>query len=264
MTIEATADNGSVQDVSSGITVYGGLKLGRYITRFTDMSVPVSGLQMQVNRTYDSTDMSNGDFGVGWRVGLANFRVSSNRLLGGGGWTMYNKSCTLGLCFTAYRNTGRRFVTVVFPDQHTEIFDFVPGGGSNLFWECSPVFVARAELGTTSTLVPLDETTCSYTGDGNLYGSAGVYNPHRFQLTTRSGDVLVLDTALGLVSMTDRNANRLTVDSAGVHSSTGPSIAFTRDASGRIATMTGPAGQRRLYRTRARTTSTPLRTLSAK
>lgn len=247
LTVEATADDGAVQQVSSGVSVYGALKLGRYTTSFRDMAVPVSGFAMQVLRTYDSTDMSSGDFGIGWRVDVSNFSTSSNRILGAGGWTMYDTSCALGLCLTAYRNSAPRFVSVRFPDGHVEVFDLTPDGGTNIFWSCTPKFTARGSLGTTSTLVALDDTGCSYTGDGNLYGSSGVYNPQLFQLTTHGGQVFVLDAKHGLVSETDRNGNKLSVDSTGVHASSGPSISFTRDGSGRITAITGPSGQKVSY-----------------
>jgi RHS repeat-associated protein len=242
LTVEATADNGATQDVNSGVSVIGGLKLGRYSTTFRDMSVPVTGVQLEVQRTYDSIDTAtSGDFGFGWRVSVSNFRESSNRTLGAGGWTQYNQSCTLGLCFTAFKNAAPRFVTVVYPNGHSEIFDFTPGGGTNIFWGCTPVFTARASVGTTSTLVPIDDTGCSYSGDGNIYGSNGVYNPQRFQLTTRDGRIIVLDHTAGLISMTDRNGDTLSVDTNGVHASNGQGILFTRDGSGRITKVTGPA-----------------------
>ena len=247
LTVEATASNGATQDVVSGVAVYGALKIGRYTTSFTDLSVPVDGFEMALRRVYDSTDKSTGDFGVGWRLDLSNFAVSSNRELGAGGWTMYDTSCALGLCTTAYKNSAPRFVTVRFPDGHVEVFDLTPDGGTNVFWTCKPKFAPRAALGTTSTLVPLDDTACSYTGDGNLYGSHGLYNPQLFQLTTRAGQVLVLDAKLGLVSMTDRNANTLSVDATGVHSSNGESLTFTRDGSGRITAVTGPTGEKLGY-----------------
>ncbi|HEV2218112.1 MAG TPA: RHS repeat-associated core domain-containing protein [Candidatus Dormibacteraeota bacterium] len=243
LTVEATADDGAIQDVVSGVSVIGGLKLGRYTTSFQDLAVPVDGFTMQVQRSYDSTDASSGDFGVGWRLSVANFRVSSNHTLGAGGWTQFNSSCVFGLCFTAFKNSAPRLVTVVFPNGHSEVFDFSPTGGTNLFWECHPQFTARGALGTTSTLVPLDDTACTYQGDGNLYGSNGAYNPQRFLLTTRSGMRLVLDQKLGLISMTDRNGNSLTIDGSGIHSSSGPSIVFARDSSGRITQIIGPAGQ---------------------
>jgi YD repeat-containing protein len=248
ITITANASGGGVQTSQSTITVLGGLKIGRYTTTFQDMSVPVTGVQMEVQRSYDSIDTAtSGDFGFGWRVSVSNFRVATNRTLGAGGWTQYNSSCVLGLCFTAFKNPSARFVTVVFPDGHTEIFDFVPTGGTNIFFGCTPVFTARASVGTTSTLIALDDTSCSYTADGNLYGANGFYNPQRFQLTTRDGRVIVLDHTLGLVSITDRNGNKLSVDANGVHASNGQGILFTRDGSGRITQVTGPAGQTVTY-----------------
>jgi RHS repeat-associated protein len=248
ITITANASGGGVQISQSSIVVLGGLKIGRYTTTFQDMAVPVTGIPMEVRRSYDSIDTAtSGDFGFGWRVSISNFRVATNRTLGAGGWTQYNQSCVLGLCFTAFKNPSARFVTVVFPDGHTEVFDLVPTGGTNIFFGCTPVFTARASLGTTSTLIALDDTACSYTADGNLYGANGFYNPQRFQLTTRDGRVIVLDHTLGLISITDRNGNKLTVDATGVHASNGQGILFTRDGSGRITQVTGPGGQTVTY-----------------
>jgi len=248
ITITANASGGGVQTSQSSIAVIGGLKIGRYTTTFQDMSLPVTGVQMEVRRSYDSIDTAtSGDFGFGWRVSVSNFRVATNRTLGAAGWTQYNQSCALGLCFTAFKNPSARFVTVVFPDGHTEIFDFVPAGGTNVFFGCTPVFTARASVGTTSTLTPLDDTACTYTGDGNLYGANGFYNPQKFQLTTRDGRVIVLDHTLGLISITDRNGNQLAVDANGVHASNGQGILFTRDGSGRITKVAGPSSQAVTY-----------------
>ena len=248
ITITATASGGGVQTSQASIIVLGSLKLGRYSTTFRDMSVPVTGIQMEVLRSYDSIDTAtSGDFGFGWRVSISNFRVATNRTLGAGGWTQYNSSCTLGLCFTAFKNPSARFVTVVFPDGHTEVFDFIPTGGTNIFFGCTPVFNPRASVGTTSTLIALDDTSCSYTADGNLYGASGFYNPQKFQLTTRDGRVIVLDHTLGLISITDRNGNTLTVDANGVHASNGQGILFTRDGSGRVTKVSGPSSQTVTY-----------------
>jgi len=246
--ISATTSAGSTQTLSNTVTVIGNLKPGRYVTSYLDMSVPVAGFPMQVVRTYDSTDKSAGDFGIGWKVSIVNFRIAPNRNLGAGGWTQYNKSCTLGLCFTAFKNATPRYVTVTFPDQHTEVFDFTPQGGTNIFWSCTPAFTARGSLGTTSTLQPVDDTACSYTGDGNLYGANGLYAPNVFRLTTKDGRILNLNSRSGLVSETDTLGNSLSVSSAGVQSTLGPassptpgpSITFARDSQGRITDVTGP------------------------
>ena len=248
LTVIAAASGGGIQAATTSIAVIGNLKPGRNVQTFQDLAVPVNGFSLDVRRTYDSFDKSLGDFGIGWRVGVSNFRTAPNRVLGAGGWTQYNSQCVLGLCFTAFKNSAPRFVTVTFPDQHTEVFDFTPTGGTNLFWEGAAAYTARPGTATTSTLKPLGCSSLGYTGDGNLYGCDGhPYNPQQFQLTTRDGRVLVLDRTTGLVSMTDRNGNRLTLDAAGVHSSSGPGITFTRDGSGRITTVTGPSAEQLQY-----------------
>ncbi len=253
--ISATASGGGTQIQTSTVTVIGNLKPGRYVTSYLDLSVPITGIPMQVVRTYDSTDKAPGDFGIGWRVSIANFRVASNRILGAGGWTQYNKSCTLGLCFTAFKNAAPRFVTVTSPDQQTEIFDFTPQGGTNVFWQCTPSFTSRASTGTTSTLDPVDDTGCSYTGDGNIYGSGGLYAPNQFRLTTKDGRVMLLDARSGLLSENDTFGNTLTISSTGVKSTLGPassptpgpSIMFARDGQGRITDVNGPLAAQHVH-----------------
>jgi RHS repeat-associated protein/uncharacterized repeat protein (TIGR01451 family) len=241
LTFSATASGGGTQILTTSIIVTGNLKLGRYVTTFQDLSVPVNGFQMEVRRVYDSIDKHVGDFGVGWHVELANFRVTTNRQLGAGGWTQYNSLCGIGLCLTAFKTSAPHFVIVVFPDGHSELFDFTPTGGTNIFLGGGAAFTARP--GTTSTLQPDGDPSLNYSFDGNLYGASGPYNPTRFKLTTHDGRVLLLDTSTGLVSETDRNGNSLTIDANGVHASNGQSIIYTRDGAGRITQITGLSGQ---------------------
>lgn len=241
ITIMATGSGGGTQALTTMVAVSGGLKLGRYVTTFQDLSVPVNGFPMEVRRTYDSADKRVGDFGIGWHVELANFRVSTNRQLGAGGWTEYPTRCIFGFCDYAFTTSTPHYVTVTFPDQHQEVFDFTPLGGSGpLYFQGIAAFTARP--GTHSKLEAL-ETSVSNQFNGNLFGISGIYDPTRFRLTTRTGQVLILDTISGLVSMTDRNGNSLTVDAAGVHASSGASLTFTRDSQGRITQVMGPSGQ---------------------
>jgi len=248
ITITATASGGGTQTLTTTVAVFGSLKLGRYVTTYQDLSVPVNGFQMQVRRTYDSFDKRVGDFGIGWHVGLTNFRVSANRQLGAGGWSEYPTLCIFGLCFYAFKTSAPHYVTVTFPDQHMEIFDFTPQGGAGiLYWQGSAAFTARPGTGTTSTLEVSGDSSLSYDFAGNLGNGSGYYNPTRFKLTTHDGRVLVLDTVSGLISETDRNGNSLSVDAGGVHASNGQSLTYNRDANGRITSIAGPSGQSLAY-----------------
>ena len=241
ITISATTSGGGTQALTTAVTVAGSLKLGRYVTTIRDLLVPVSGFQMAVLRTYDSTDTRGSDFGTHWRLAVSNITISANRELGAGGWTEYPTRCIFGICDYGFKTTTPHYVTVTFSDQQQETFDFTPNGGSGiLYFQGTAAFTARP--GTHSTLEALD-ASLSNGFDGNLYGGSGIYNPTRFRLTTRQGQVLILDTTSGLVSMTDRHGNSLTVDAAGVHASNGASLTFTRDSQGRISRVTGPSGQ---------------------
>jgi len=182
ITISATASGGGTETLTTTVAVFGNLKLGRYVTTYQDLSVPVNGFQMQVRRTYDSIDKHVGDFGVGWHVSLANFRVTANRQLGAGGWTEYPTQCIFGLCFWGFKTSVPHYVTVTYPDQHQEVFDFTPDRGSALlYFQGTARFTARPGTGTTSTLEALDKGLANGF-DGNLYGTGGFYNSGRAQM----------------------------------------------------------------------------------
>ena len=82
LSVIAVSSDGGTRPRRPASIVDGNLKLGRYGTTYQDLSVGVAGLPMQVLRTYDSFDKSVGDFGVGWNVELANFRVSGQQAAG--------------------------------------------------------------------------------------------------------------------------------------------------------------------------------------
>jgi RHS repeat-associated protein/uncharacterized repeat protein (TIGR01451 family) len=250
ITISATDSGGGTQVLPITVAVAGKLKLGRYQATYEDLSVPVDGFQMTVDRTYDSINKEVGDFGVGWQVSLSNFTVSTNRVLGAGGWTEYPTSCILGLCFWGFKASTSHFVTVTWPDGHQEMFNFTPSGGAAILYEQgTAAYTAVPGTDTTSTLQPMPaDQGVNYGFDGNLYnGSGGLYDPTEFLLTTRSGEQIVLSTQTGLVSETEPDGDSLSVDSTGVHASDGESLVFTRDGDGRITQISGPTGQTLSY-----------------
>jgi len=249
LSVSATSSGGGLQTATSTVQVDSQLKLGRYVTTYTDVNQSVNGLPMQVLRSYDSIDPRVGDFGVGWQVSVGNFRISANRTLGAGGWTEYPSSCSFLGCYYAFKSSVPHTVTVTFPDQHQEQFDFTPSGGFSAFYfEGAAAFTPVSGTNTTSTLEALS-TSLSYDFAGNidngLFGP--LYSPTRFRLTTKDGKVYILDTSSGLVSETDPNGNSITIDGSGVHASTGQSITFTRDITGRVTKITEPGGQEISY-----------------
>jgi RHS repeat-associated protein/uncharacterized repeat protein (TIGR01451 family) len=242
--IEATDTGGGTGAAEVTVIVDGQLKLGRYSVTYQDMTVGVGGLPLQVLRSYDTLERATvGDFGHGWSVDIADFRVSTNGPLGEGGWVV--TACGGGffvpLCYDAM---SPHFVTVTWPDGRVEAFDLTPAQGSTFVTGLtSAEFTARAGTATTSTLQATD-TGLFYMEDFNLYGgllgSDGIYDPDTFILTDRYGTQYTLSVDDGLLSVEDRNGNTLTVADNGITSSSGPGIDFTRDPEGRITQITGP------------------------
>lgn len=58
--------------------VEGGQKSGPFTLSLNDLTLPAPGFPIQIARTYDSTDKSQGDFGIGWRLAVNNVKVQAS------------------------------------------------------------------------------------------------------------------------------------------------------------------------------------------
>jgi RHS repeat-associated protein len=241
--IRATASGGGILAAASSLTVDGTYKPGRYSTTFRDLTVNVAGLPVDIQRTYDSTDKTPGDFGVGWHMDLADFRVDTNGPLGARGWSA--SSCGLFGAQVCYTSAVPHIVTITWPDGHVEKFDMTPANGSAFFFPNITAAAFTPEPGATSTLEAVDNGIVldgNIFLEGGIFETTGIYDPLQFVLTAKDGTQYLLDRHLGLTSETDPNGNTITIDPSGIHSSSGPSIGFTRDAEDRITRIADPAG----------------------
>ncbi|MCP3912733.1 MAG: hypothetical protein GY713_17465, partial [Actinomycetia bacterium] len=245
--VEVTDSTGGVSWRETTIVVDGNLKLGRYAVTYQDLDVPVAGIPLRVLRTYDTVDRTSpGDFGYGWNLEIANFDIDTNRPLGTGAWT--GQGCGPGLIFVplCFSADSARYVTVTWPDGRTETFDFTPTGNTFFAISMTAGFTTRPGNTSTLTIAPGQDADGSLGADGHMhsggFGDGDLYDPTRFALTAKDGTVYILDTTDGLIEATDRNANTVTVDATGIHSSLGPEIVFGRDTEGRITTITDPTG----------------------
>ncbi|MEO8751072.1 MAG: RHS repeat-associated core domain-containing protein [Casimicrobiaceae bacterium] len=237
--------NGRETFDSSTYEVTENLKLGQFSVSFLDVSVDAAGIPVQVTRTYDTRrKVESLDFGYGWTVDYQNVKLQKN-LSTGLGWVVI----TQGLQ-NCVRPTGKRKVNVTLPDGRVERFE------ARNHQECGLGFVPPIEIDflpvgkTTSTLeIPAGDIPALLAQGGDLIdsGTALPWNPKRFRLTTLERFVYELDESFGIRKVTDPNGNTLTYDANGIVHSAGSSVAFTRDAQGRIATITDPNGKRLTY-----------------
>ena len=85
--LELTATDFQGQQVSDSIavTVEGQMKIGHFTLSFVDLAIPVSGLDIEIVRTYQSRDKQQRDFGVGWSLDIRQGSYR-NRRMPGDGW----------------------------------------------------------------------------------------------------------------------------------------------------------------------------------
>ena len=247
--------SGQTSSTSFTVSVTRNMKVGVFSLSFNDLTVPVAGIPIQIIRTYDSRDKTPGDFGIGWRLGLANVRLQKNHNMG----LNWFETAQVIQGFSQYclGPANPATVTVVFPDGRTYRFQETTTKPCQNFGPIGFPTVAFTELpGATGTagaqLVPADggQTLIdgSVPGPVNLVGFDGsIYNPTSFILTTIDGTKYALDQRLGVTSITDVNGNTITISPNGITGPGGVTVAITRDTLGRVQQITDPDGNATHY-----------------
>lgn len=191
-----------------------------FTVSFNDLTVPVAGIPLQVIRTYDSRDKGQGDFGIGWRLSLADVRLQKSRNLGLG----WQESVTLSGPFQiptyCLDSTTSKIVTVTFPGGKVYRFQTQNSIECQNFGPIIAPVLSFTQLPgpantAGATLTPADGGQAvldgSIPGPQNFFGFDGnVYNPTAFVLKTADGTRYGIDQKLGLTSVTDVNGNTLT------------------------------------------------------
>ena len=219
------------------------LKIGQFSISFLDLQVNAVGIPITVTRTYDTRRKAdNLDFGYGWSVDYQNVQLRTNMTIGLG-WSIDPQQ--LQLCL---RPIGKRKVDITLPDGSMQRFE-----ASNAqecgFGQVPPVDVQFTALpGTTSSLQAINIPDLLTQGGDLVDSNTGdPWNPTDFQLTTDTGYIYTLKAGVGIVQIKDPYGNTLSYGPNGIIHSNGQSVAFTRDAQGRITAVTDPQGKRIRY-----------------
>ena len=245
--LTAEDTSGNVASVTRSYEVDGGAKIGNFTFSFNDLTIPVSGIPITITRTYDSRNRSTGDFGAGWTLNIKNIELQESVPLG-----LHWEQTVSGGIFPTYRlePTRPHFVIVRFPDGRLDVFDLATNPNTQQLVPLSFTNASfQADATTLSTLVSLDNNdNLLYSNGGGigplqlLQANLDLYDPDRYQLTDADGTVYIIQQQTGLESITDRNGNTITFGPDGILHSAGKSVTFTRDAEGRITTITDPLG----------------------
>jgi RHS repeat-associated protein len=241
--LSATDVSGGGVAISNHVEVDGQQKIGNFTVSFVDLEVPLSGLPIQVVRTYDSRERRSRDFGFGWTLDVHQGSYRNNRTPGDG-WRIVKAF----LPCQSTQETKPHLTTIRLSDRETYRFRLrltspaITAGGC--FAQARFAFVDGPLPG--STLSILGNTNVFYANDTSEVVDAEsftTYEPQAVRLTTRDGRVFDLNLSEGVTRLADANGNELRVTPTGITHSDGTGIPFTRDAQGRITDITDPLGK---------------------
>ena len=234
------------------VVVDGQMKIGHFTLSFIDLAVPVSGLDIEVVRTYDSRQRhSQGDFGQGWTLDIRQGSYRNNRPPGDG-WRIPDAEGPWGLPCSVVQETKSHLTTVRLSDQEIYRFRLVLQNPSTVIGGCF------AEAAFEWVDGPLPGTTLEILGNSQVFAVNGSdevvvpdtqepFVPEDVKLTTRDGRIFHLDLAQGVTRLEDLNGNFLEITPEGIMHSSGKGIDFERDAEGRITKITDPMGNANRY-----------------
>jgi len=241
---------GEYWGVNSGsFTVEGNMKIGNFTLSFTDLSVPVAGIPMDINRSYDSRQKTKGDFGYGWNLSVSNIKLQEScepyKY-----WNINFDPFIFNTGLLKIKAKRSHIVSVAMPDGSIYRFEAMVTPYKDLAGLSEHSIYYKSIGRVTGELKALDQGPMVY-GIGEVpgdfewtdIGSNTLYNPNLYELKTLDGTKYVIDQTEGLKSMEDTNGNKLTINASGVHHSSGKDITFTRDGEGRITRVTAPDGK---------------------
>ena len=225
------------------LDIYRDLKIGQFAISFEDLNVDAAGIPIRVTRTYDTRRKGESlDFGYGWSVDYQSVQLRKNMVLGLQ-WEVTAKQ--LLLCLAP---VGKRKINITLPNGHVERFT-AANAQECAFGTVPDVNVQLNPLPGTTSKLEVDNVPGLLAQGGVLYDADNFepWNPKDFKLTTEDNYVYYITEGIGITRVQDPTGNTLTYGRNGILHSNGQSVAFTRDAAGRITAITDPAGKQIVY-----------------
>ena len=264
--LTVTDQSGQIGTTVVHVSVTRNAKVGNFTLSFTDLTVPVTGIPIQIIRTYDTRNKSVGDFGFGWSLAIKTTQVSISDVLGNN-WQVVQGTGELGLPTTCVYPNQNYVVSVTL--QGGTVYQFAPsvtaatqcqllGGSGTVDLQFTPIGATPANAtlvqggpncqatescGSDDLLVMSPSPGPTQLQDQNtfdVYGLDG--DTDGWTLTLGSGQQLQISVTNGIQKINDTNGNSLTFGPGGITSSTGKGVVFARDAQNRITTITDPNG----------------------
>jgi len=262
--LRAEDTNGNVNEVTTGYSVAGNLKLGNFSISFVDLDIPVSGIPITLTRTYESRDKTQGEFGFGWTLDITSLRIKKNKPAGKD-WEQHLVRGLAGMNRFVLVPKRAHIVSITWPDGRVEQFVMRVVPSDQMFFPLEYFNSVRFDpiAPATSKLVVLGDTSGMYTGgppidadapsEGDLvFYSGDLFDPTSYRITTLEGQEFTLSGAPNsptsdLTAIKDLNNNTIQITRSGITHSSGKGVLFERDAQDRLAAIVDPNGGRITY-----------------
>lgn len=244
--------NGHASQAAVNILIEGQAKPGVVRLGFTDMVVPVAGIPISIERTYDSRVKTGRDFGIGWSLDVRQGSYRNNREPGRG-WNVVGSGGFFNIPCSRAVELASHVTEIRLSDRERYAFRPVAsfsGFGSVISGGClGTVSFVQTDGLRGATLVPLESTNVFFVnGSGVLTFDLGdtrfgePWQPDRVRLKTADGRTFDLDIQDGVTRLEDRIGNQLFVTNGGIVNGAGVGVQFQRDNRGRLTQITDPRG----------------------
>ncbi len=247
--VTAYADEGSLTD-EIVVLVRGQAKIGNFSMSFKDMTLPVTGLPVEVYRTYDSRQKDKvGEFGYGWTMSIGGPKISVSGPLGENWKTERRRDFGV----VSYYLTGvhDHEIFIDWGNGHEETFKLKLDPDKNPSPSSILDITARFESETKNgnTLEILDTHDGLMFADGNLYyeSTNNVFSPQRFCLTRYDGIKFYFTLEDGLYKVEDNYGRTIELTDNGITYSEGGGISFNKDSDGKITSISDGLGNTVTY-----------------
>lgn len=230
---------GNITRLENDYVVEGELKVGTMHIGFTDITAAMGGTTVSVNRMYDSRNKSEGDFGIGWTLGVSGVKlIESNPITEG--YQMVQSGTKFN---TRYEmtETVSHDVTVTYGDGTSDRFEITFSPQRKALAPISELTIGYKCVTNQKVKLEIENDTSAFISGGNVvFYDESMYDEINYKLTTEDGEVIYLNSDDGVYKLEDTNGTVINVDKNGYHAQDGRSITFTRDSKGRVSKAEDP------------------------
>jgi RHS repeat-associated protein len=240
-----TSGNQSIE--SRTVRVRGETKIGNFSITYTDLHIDLAGIPITIQRTYDSRNRRQSDFGIGWSLDIKQGKYE-NTTVTNEGWSIESGGVFGGIPCSTGVDQSDHLTDIRLSDQEIYTFRMKILESAILSGGCDVVLGFEF----LSSTVP-GEASLEILESGSAYWSNGrrvlletdfttLYEISSVRLTTPYHREIDFNATRGVFRMADQNGHSLDIQDHGIFHSDGRSVLFDRDEQGRITQITDPNG----------------------